>query len=738
MQSQSFVVPGGMPLSVFRDKYGRRKFDGGYETWEERITAVIEGNFALAPKGGSKDFEEALDLARRGVMPLSGRHLQHGDLTQPGRTAEHFMNCATAMFSWASFLLLMKGCGVGRDYSSDICFVNWDYLPECRFVLDGPDASGKGGHPDYEPWIESLESAQHKYGSEGESVRWFTVDDSAEGWAKVVMIMETAAYHKRNADTLFVFDFSKVRPRGASVRAQQGRPASGPVPMIQALHGVMSIRGAGMQPWKQALFIDHYMAACVVTGGVRRAARLATKSCYDRDVIEFIDIKRGGHLWSANNSIGVDAAFWAQARNPRPSHCRRVFEAAVQSAYWDDTGEPGFLNLDRINGFTDGLEDITPDNYISKHVIDQLGGLHPRTRDMFEYHLTKFMQRKYKFIVNPCGEIPLSVAGGFCDIGDVCLAHAESLEDAMKAVRLTAQALVRVNTMDSLYRSEVLRTNRIGVGLTGAHEFAWRHFKLGFRSLIDTQVSKKFWVFIEELRNMAEHAADIESRRLKLPPPATYTCIKPSGTISKVMACTEGAHLPSQRHYLRWTMTGKGSDLERTHAQRGYPVKDISHRYADTVVIGFPTCLPIVAEMPPHMLVTASEATPAEQYQWLRLLEEHWLGPDRRNGQVSYTLKWNKDIMSYEDYLGFVLEHQPHVRCCAMMPDLKQDESAYGYVPEEPITREAYDELMARIDPVKFEIYDGDALACAGGACPIEADIHATASGAGELIDAAQ
>jgi adenosylcobalamin-dependent ribonucleoside-triphosphate reductase len=736
MQSLSFVVPNGMPLSVFRDKYARRKPEGGFESWEERITAVIEGNFALAP--GGKDIERALDLAQRGVMPLSGRHLQHGDLTQPSRTAEHFMNCATAMFSWASFLLLMKGCGVGRDFSSDICFVNWNYLPECRFVLAGPDASGKGGHQDYEPWIESLEEAQHKYGSESESVRWFVVDDSAEGWAKVVLVMETAAYHKRNTETLFVFDFSNVRPRGAPVAGQQGRPASGPVPLIKALHRVMSIKGAGMPPWKQALFIDHVLAACVVTGGVRRAARIAIKSCYDRDVIEFIDIKRGGHLWSANNSIGVDAEFWRQAANPRPSHCRRVFEAAVQSSYWDDTGEPGFLNLDMINSYTDGLEDITADNYISKRVMEQMGGLHPRTYDMIEYHLLKFKARKYKFVTNPCGEISLSAAGGFCDIADVCLAHADSLEDAMTACRLTAQALVRVNTMDSIYRSEVLRTNRIGVGLTGIHEFAWQHFKLTFRDLLDVKgEARKFWSFVDEMRNAVEHAADIESRRVKLPPPATYTCVKPSGTISKVMACTEGAHLPAQRYYLRWTMTAKNGPVVIEHSKRGYPTKDISHRYADTVVIGFPTCLPLVEQMPYDSLVTANEATPDEQYAWLKLLEVHWLGPDKRNNQVSYTLKWDKDVMSYENYLKFVLEHQPHVRCCALMPEVKQGASVYGYIPEEAITKETYDDIKAKIDSIKYEIYDGTKLECESGVCPIEADIHELSAGAGAFINEA-
>ena len=34
--------------------------------------------------------------------------------------------------------------------------------------------------------------------------------------------------------------------------------------------------------------------------------------------------------------------------------------------------------------------------------------------------------------------------------------------------------------------------------------------------------------------------------------PHTNTTIKPSGTVSKLFALTEGAHLPSMREYIRW------------------------------------------------------------------------------------------------------------------------------------------------------------------------------------------
>lgn len=732
-ESTTFVVPPGMPASVFRDKYARRRGDGEFQTWVERITEVVDGNVALDP-GAADQREALLDLARRGIVPFSGRHLQHGDLDQPGKRLEVFSNCSTAMFSWASFLLLMKGSGVGRDYSADICFVDWDYVPSCRFVLAAPDNQGRGGHSDYEPWVEALADAEQKYDPESEGVRWHRVDDSAEGWAKVVMIMETAAFHKNNRDTVFVFDFSEVRPRGAPLRGQQNRPASGPIPLIRALNQVMSLKGIGMRPWKQAMYVDHYLAACVVVGGVRRSARIACKSWRDKDVIDFIDVKRGGFLWSANNSILVDAEFWEQARHPRPSLARRVYEAAGGSSYWDDTGEPGFINVDRLHSDERDLGSITSDTYLSDEFVADIGGLHPRTREMISYHLERALKRRYKYVVNPCGEITLAAWGAYCIIGDLCLGRASTLGEIVRAAGLLARALVRVNTMTSIYRAEVARTNRIGVSLTAIHEFAWRFYSLSFRDMInlDNLVAQEFWRFLARLRAEVERCADDESDRLGLSHPSTYTTIKPSGTVSKVMQCTEGAHLPANRHYVRWIAFQEEDARVAEFERAGYPTKDVSHQYAGTVVVGFPTCLPIVEEMPTDELVTADEVPPEAQYAWIRLLEEHWLGP--RGNQVSYTNKWRKDQVSYEDYMRLLLREQPTVRCCSLMPTLAQDTSAYAYLPEEPVTPEEYLHMVARIERVAMEAYDASALLCEGGACPIEGDIHETSLGVGALV----
>ncbi len=320
-----------------------------------------------------------------------------------------------------------------------------------------------------------------------------------------------------------------------------------------------------------------------------------------------------------------------------------------------------------------------------------------------------------------CGEICLSLMGGYCVIGDICLNNVEDPQEALDAARLMPRFLMRVNRMPSLYASEVERTNRIGVGLTGVHEFAWKHFNLTFRDLLDEDKAFEFWAFIGEMRRTVEQSAVNFAEVTNVAIPHTFTTMKPSGTISKVMDCTEGAHLAAMSYYIRWVQYALDDPAVQEHKDRGYPVKDVSKQYVGHCVIGFPTKMPI-ADLMGGELVTAADVTPIDQYTWLRLLETHWLGGDGKNNQVSYTLKYDPEAVNYYQFTEMILENQPLVRACSVMPQI--NESAYAYVPEEEISEEQYDEFVSKIDRFAKEAVDSDRIDCDSGACPVEPNIN--------------
>ncbi len=424
----------------------RKKENGNWENWGDVADRVALGNSLLCPKKQDQEPEYLLlnKHISKATLLMSGRHLQHGDESQPQRNMEIFTNCATAASSFILFYLLLNGSGVGRCYDDDMILINWDNAPNVRCVLDSD-------HADFD-WSahESSRDAIHKYG-EGRDTLWFKIPDDREGWAKAVEIWENAAFEKIHKDKTFVLDFSDVRPKGSPIKGMQNRPAAGPVPLMNAFQKACSLKGTGLSPWRQAMYIDHYFAECVLVGGARRAARMSTKFWKDESIFSFITVKRPieflgkkldeiieirreavsngnmppqGFLWSSNNSIIVDKEFWDFINiAPRSEgymddmaqYARKVLKMISESSYADGTGEPGIINVDKLVQNDKDWSDLNRGDFVGsdKYQIED------DTQILMSRLAKRAKRKKYHTITNPCGEIALNVLGGYCVIADV-------------------------------------------------------------------------------------------------------------------------------------------------------------------------------------------------------------------------------------------------------------------------------------------------------------------------------
>ncbi|NHN89502.1 recombinase [Acetobacter conturbans] len=741
---------------------------------------VAEGNAGLLEAVDEREIMQLRNAIATGALLTSGRHLQHGDSGQPGRNMEMFTNCATAICSFAKFYLLLNGSGVGRAYDDELCVVDWAQAPDLHFVLS-PD------HPDYPreragllrfgldmqivPWGTALETFDADMDSQ---VRAFldevvltaapdqtgaivhVIEDSREGWGKAVETIEAMAF-RGEKDRMLVLDFSAIRCAGSPIAGMQGRPASGPVSLLRGLlnvrqHVIEAARENAMPLWEQALRVDHYLSVEVQVGGARRAARMATKSWRDTEVLRFIRAKEEGGLWTANHSVMVDREFWDCVNDPAQTgsladHARAVFAEATRCAWIN--GEPGFINGDR-------LEDSRTGSARQKAV-------HADGRDFrsARYHATeaaalladlagRAARARFPVTTNPCGEITLHVTGGYCVIGDFAplLACPVALDDVAPgsvpeeiaevwdarvrdSVRLGVRLLLRANRMDALYGEEVRRTNRIGIGPTGLHEWAWVRFGLDFRDLLDEERAASFWRAVQELSSIAKGEANAYAQETDTAKPVTVTTVKPAGTTSKLFGLTEGAHLPARRQYLRWvqfkgvrredgTWEAGTDPLLPAYERKGYPVRSL-RSFPGMSIVGFPT-VPLIQRLGMgDRVVTAPEATPEEQYRWLELLEKYWIGAEQGN-QVSYTLKIYTDRHDLDGFRTMVATHQPHVRCCAVLPSRADSDLGYEYLPEEEVSAGRFAAITAMIqdddDDVR-EVVDWAHLQCASGVCPI-------------------
>lgn len=719
----------GMGQAVADRTINRKKADGQIESWSDVALRVAQGNAMLFPKDEAAEFKKMHRHLRQASLLMSGRHLQHGDELQPTRNMEVFTNCATSATSFLEFYLLLNGSGVGRAMDDELMHVDYKYLPIIVPVIDPMHADVLSGEI-----AERLDkrSAEHLYRSK--TIHYFDVPDSREGWAKTIEKMEVMAFQRKHKNCVLILDFSHVRPRNAPIHGMQNRPASGPGPLILAIEKIAKLRDAQMEPWRSTMFADHYLAECVLVGGARRAARMATKTWRDKTIFDFINLKRGGFLWSSNNSVTVDEEFWKYVNDPAiksdiAHHARNVFEAITLASYYDGTGEPGIINQDKLTQKEDGFE-----NYLDGHFAESKKyKLDEETIDLTKLLALTASNMQYHQITNPCGEITLNLLGGYCVIADVVPYHATSDEDAADAFRTATRALMRVNLMDSMYNKEVKRTNRIGVGITGFHEWAWSRFGLGWKDIIDEDKSKEMWQMLSYFKRQVVEEAKSYALVLGTNAPHTDTTIKPAGTTSKLFGLTEGAHLPSMREFLRWVQFRNDDPLVEEYKRRGYPVKALK-TYSGTTVVGFPTRPEICKLGMNDKLVTAAEATPEEQFQYLRLIEKYWIRgvaednvtplPESGN-QVSYTLKYNPSTLGFEEFKQALILGQSSIRCCSVMP--QTDSSAYEYQPEEMMTTSRYQQIVREIESngestdndikedVSFEHVD-----CASGACPVD------------------
>lgn len=745
------------------------------ETWIEVAKRVAEGNIGLAVNsqhlasfdrigGPVAEMERMKAHLSSGTLLMSGRHLQHGDANQKHRPMEVFTNCSTAAASFLLFHLLLNGSGVGRAYDDDMMLVDWNKMPWTYVTIDMK-------HPDRQKttkmWVESLQAmadvpmispavgdVQHYLDqiedglllNDPDKVLVHTVDDSREGWRKAFEVMERMAFEGKS-DWILILDFSRVRQHGSPIKGMQNRPSSGPAPVMQAIQKIASVKLLNYAPWKATMYVDHYAAECVLVGGARRAARMATKTWRDQSIFEFIDIKRGGELWSSNNSVTIDEEFRERCRLVRKRlgnrnyveaasllaaglieqedlHAWNVLVALSKAAYFDGTGEPGIINQDKLTVDDTGIEE-----YVDGLFAD--GGncqVDADTLPLMQALAKATLGLRYTMITNPCGEITLLLLGGYCVIADVVPFHAADDDMAENAMRTATRALIRTNLMQSLYDREVKRTNRIGVGITGFHEWAYDRFKLAWKDIVNERKSKTMWLTLSRFKRAIVEEARIYAQALGVTVPHTNTTFKPAGTTSKLFGLCEGAHLPAKRWYLRWVQFRNDDPLIAEYEAKGYPVRRDLKSYEGTTIVGFPTAPTICSMDGGDWVTTASQATPEEQYEFLRLLEKYWIVGVEADGvtplaesgnQVSYTLKYDPAHVSFEQFLDTLIDGQFSIRCCSVMPQV--DTTAYEYQPEEPITKDRYEELMAAIgtSQVKEDV-DFSHIDCGSGACPID------------------
>ncbi|MEV5913346.1 ribonucleoside-triphosphate reductase, adenosylcobalamin-dependent [Streptomyces chartreusis] len=655
--------------TVYERTYSRVKPNGEQETWEETVERVVDGNLALVPERYTEKGERAalLDLIRSFKVLPAGRHLKSSGVADFALN-----NCWAAAWDAEhpeehftfSLLRLAEGGGVGANYSSRY-FEGFPELVtpvEVHIVCD-PD------HADYLDLVEAgLISTEYSHEWTGA----YQVQDSREGWAEALGDLVRTAHDPKTRHAARVYDVSRVRAKGTPLKAFGGT-ASGPQPFGQMLKAVGQVLkdGHGRQLHGiDAMQIDHEIAQCIVSGGVRRSARMSIMHWRDPLIWTFLRIKAGGGHWTTNISVEIDDDFirlLGKMSSPSMPILREIAAGMLRN------GEPGIWNSSlTAEGEVDGT-----------------------------------------YTTNPCGEATLTPWEP-CNLGSVNLgafvdANGEIDDEGLrKAHRYLTRYLIRATfaaVADPKSADAIARYRRIGVGHLGFADFL---VKIGVKY---SEAARRGVDFeLEIMAQTVTFAAREYANELRIPVPIKTRVIAPTGTTSKLAGTSgEAVHAPFAGYFKRRI---RFSDLEPSekaqveeYRRKGYHVEPDKYA-ANTSVVTIPTKDPLV-EVGGENFQHAGDLSLRDMLSVQALYQEHWA-----DQAVSYTVNVDPNAYTVDDLVEALVPYLPRLKGTTVFPELSFEQPPY-----ERISKEEYEELAAAVG-IETADTSYDEI-CASGACPI-------------------
>jgi ribonucleoside-triphosphate reductase len=486
------------------------------------------------------------------------------------------------------------------------------------------------------------------------------VGDSAESWAKSIGKL---AAHKFPANKL-VLDFSQIRPSGERLKGY-GWISSGDESICKAYTAIVNIlnkRAGSLLTRIDILDVVNWMGTILSS---RRSAEIALFEVGEDEWQEFAVAKRDWWVDNVQRAQSNNSLLFKQ--KPVIEELQHIFDLMVESG----GSEPGFIN----------------------------GQQATKRAPWFKG-------------VNPCAEILLGNKS-FCNLVECDVAKFKGDSAGLRrAIHLAARANYRqtcVNLLDGILQEAWHLNNEFlrlcGVGLTGIV----RRPDLGAYDYA-------------ELQRTATSGAYSMADELDLPRPKNVTTIKPSGTLSKVMDTTEGVHKPLGKYIFNNVNFGKHDPLVPLCRAAGYKVID-NPTDPSAVLITFPVKwedVPFDKVVRDGKLLEVNLESAVDQLERYKMLMHSWC-QQNVSATISYSVDEVPDIVqwlhtNWDSYVGVSFLFRAD-------PTKTAKDLGYLYLPQEVVTKEAYEEYAANLQPIELnKSNDIDAPIedeCASGACPI-------------------
>jgi ribonucleoside-triphosphate reductase len=645
---------------ITRRTYNRPTDDTGknFESWQETVARVIDHQAWLWERAVDRELNdrEYAELYDLEQLMLDRKVLMSGRTLWLGGTD-------VAKTREASQFNCSFTC-VETVY--DVVDVLWLLLQGCGVGFK-PVVGTLNGFSNRIKNIKTIRSTRTaKGGSEHNVETWnphtktwtIQVGDSAEAWAKSVGKLLAGKYP---ADTL-VLDFSQLRPAGERLKGY-GWISSGDEAISVAYSAIANIlngRADSLLTRMDILDIINWLGTILSS---RRSAEIALFEYDQPEWEEFAVAKKDWWLYGnvhrqqSNNSLIF-------RKKPTWEELGKIFDLMLDAG----GSEPGFINA------------------------------------------VEATRRAPWFAgANPCVEILLGNKS-FCNLTETDIGKFRGNNAEMhEAIRLAARANYRqtcVNLQDGILQESWHLNNYFlrlcGVGLTGIVK---RPDMTGYD--------------YEYLKRTAVAAAIGMADELGLPRPKNITCVKPSGTLSKIMDTTEGVHKPLGKYIFNNVQFSKHDPVVDKLRAANYQV--INH---PTDPSGVLVTFPVKWDDVPFDKVDGKEVnleSAVDQLERYKMIQTSWT-QQNTSVTISYDPSEVEDIKhwllnNWDCYVGVSFIYRSD-------PTKTAKDLGYLYLPQEVVDEHTYQEYAAKLLPViiddanSFDEIVGDD--CTTGSCPIK------------------
>jgi ribonucleoside-triphosphate reductase len=554
----------------------------------------------------------------------------------------------------------------------DIVDLGWLLLQGCGvgFKMRPGTLNGFAQHIDKVTVVRSQRTEkgglEHNVETVKDGVWTIQVGDSAEAWAKAIGKL---AAGKAKVDEL-VLDFSQIRPAGQRL-AGYGWICSGDEQFavaLEAIAGIFNEAAGKLLTSIQILDVCNWVGTILSS---RRSAELALME-YDNDDWEIFAQAKLNHFEDNKQRAQSNNSLLFKHR-PRKSELKYIFHLMDLNG----GSEPGFINAQAAK----------------KRAAWFMG-------------------------VNPCAEILLGDKS-FCNLVEVNVAgfQAGDQEQLMYAVYLAARANYRqtcVNLDDGILQRSWHELNEFlrlcGVGLTGLMQRP---------KLFDMSAQRYDKSDLAYCKEWAEKGANDMAHELNLPEPKCVTTVKPSGTLSKMMGCTEGIHMPLGKYIFNNINFSAQDPLVDILVGAGYTA--FPNPYDSTSML---VTIPVKYDDIEFGMVDGKYVnvqTAIDQLENYKTMMQEYV-----THNCSITVTYSKEEVG--DIVDWIYDNWNDYVGVSFLPRTDASKSAkdlgFPYLPQEVVTEEQYNEYVAGLSNFRFiedELgsFELDVEDCVGGVCPV-------------------